>query len=98
MKDTNAIEKAIRQKCKQELESIVNNFINELETKIRGEYNSCSFYELKHANASDKDRRGFNVMGTEQLKTVLNNMLITGHIDSMLNVKSRELIKKLELI
>jgi len=97
MKDTNAIEKAIRQKCKQELESIVNNFINELETKIRGEYNSCSFYELKHPNAVS-DKRGFNVMGTEQLKTVLNNMLITGHIDSMLNVKSRELIKKLELI
>ena len=96
MKDTNAIDKAIRQKCKQELESIVSNFINEIETKIRGEYNSCSFYELKHANASDK--RGFNVMGTEQLKTVLNNMLITGHIDSMLSVKSRELMKKLELI
>ncbi len=95
MKDTNAIDKAIRQKCRQELESIVNNFINELETKIRGEYNSCSFYELKHVN---ENKRGFNVMGTSQLKTVLNNMLVTGHIDSMLNVKSRELIKKLELI
>ena len=96
MKDTNAIDKAIRQKCKQELESIASNIRNEIETKKRGEYNSSSFYELKHANASDK--RGFNVMGTEQLKTVLNNMLITGHIDSMLSVKSRELIKKLELI
>ena len=95
MKDTNAIDKAIRQKCRQELESIVNNFINEIETKIRGEYNSCSFYELKHVN---ENKRGFNVMGTQQLKTVLNNMLVTGHIDSMLNVKSRELIKKLELI
>ena len=85
MKDTNQIEKAIRHKCVSALESIVNNFINELETKIRGEYNSCSFYELKHADVSDK--RGFNVMGTSQLKTVLNNMLITGHIDSMLSVK-----------
>jgi len=94
MKDTNQIEKALRTKCVSELESIVNNFINELETKIRGEYNSCSFYELKHAS----DKRGFNVMGTTQLKTVLTNTLITGHIDSMLSVKSRELIKKLELI
>jgi len=93
MKDTNAIEKAIRQKCVSELESIVNNFINELETKIRGEYNSCSFYELKHG-----ERKGFNVMGTSQLRTVLNSMLVTGHIESMLSVKSRELIKKLELI
>ena len=37
-------------------------------------------------------------MGTNQLKAVLTNTLITGHIDSMLSVKSRELIKKLELI
>lgn len=97
MKDTNQIEKAIRHKCVIELESIVNNFINELETKIRGEYNSCSFYELKHDRDSSA-KRGFNVMGTNQLKTVLTNALITGHIDSMLSVKSRELIKKLELI
>ena len=96
MKDTNAIDKAIRQKCIQELESIVSSFINEIETKIRGEYNSCSFYDLKHASVSDK--KGFSVMGTEQLRTVLNNMLITGHIDSMLSIKSRELIKKLELL
>ena len=30
----------------------------------------------------------------EQLKTVLNNMLIEGHIESMLKIKSQELIKK----
>ena len=94
MKDTNQIEKALRAKCVSELESIVNNFINELETKIRGEYNSCSFYKISEAS----DKRGFNVMGTNQLKTVLTNALINGHIDSMLSVKSRELIKELELI
>ena len=97
MKDTNQIEKALRAKCVSELESIVNNFINELETKIRGEYNNCSYYELKHDRDSSA-KRGFNVMGTNQLKAVLTNTLITGHIDSMLSVKSRELIKKLELI
>ena len=37
-------------------------------------------------------------MGMDQLKTVLNSMLIEGHIESMLSIKSRELIKKLELL
>ena len=96
MKDTNAIDKAIRGKCVKEINTIVDNFLNEIETKLRGEYNSCSFYDLKHASVSDK--KGFSVMGTEQLRTLLNNMLITGHIDSMLSIKSRELIKKLELL
>ena len=47
MKDTNAIEDAIRNKCKQELQSVVNTFIQELETKIRGEYNSANYYDFK---------------------------------------------------
>ena len=94
MKDTNAIEKAIRQKCEKEIELIVNNFLNEVETKLRGEYNATSFYYLNSRNTKAK----FTVMGMDQLKNVLNDMLIEGHIESMLSIKSRELIKKLELV
>ena len=94
MKDTNAIDKAIRQKCEKEIWFIVDNFLNEIETKLRGEYNDCSFYNLNSHNTKVK----LTVMGMEQLKTVLNSMLIEGHIESMLSVKSRELIKKLELL
>ena len=94
MKDTNAIDKAIRQKCEKEIWFIVDNFLNEIETKLRGEYNDCSFYNLKSPNRKNE----ISVMGVEQLKTVLNGMLIEGHIESMLSIKSRELIKKLELI
>mgnify|MGYP003645382072 FL=1 len=94
MKDTNAIDKAIRKKCEIEIELIVASFINEIETKLRGEYNNSSFYYLNSPNSKVK----FTVMGMEQLKTVLNGMLIEGHIESMLSIKSRELIKKLELI
>ena len=94
MKDTNAIDKAIRQKCEKEIWFIVDNFLNEIETKLRGEYNDTSFYYLNSSNTKVK----FTVMGMEQLKTVLNSMLIEGHIESMLSIKSRELIKKLELI
>ena len=94
MKDTNAIDKAIRQKCEKEIWFIVDNFLNEIETKLRSEYNATSFYYLNSPNTKVK----LTVMGMEQLKTVLNSMLIQGHIESMLSVKSRELIKKLELI
>ena len=94
MKDTNAIDKAIRQKCEKEIELIVANFLNEIETKLRGEYNNSSFYYLNSPNSKVK----FTIMGMEQLKTVLNSMLIEGHIESMLSIKSRELIKKLELV
>ena len=94
MKDTNAIDKAIRQKCEKEIWFIVDNFLNEIETKLRGEYNATSFYYLNSRNTKAK----ITVMGMEQLKTVLNSMLIEGHIEAMLSVKSRELIKKLELL
>ena len=94
MKDTNAIDKAIRQKCEKEIWFIVDNFLNEIENKLRSEYNDCSFYYLNSPNTKVK----LTVMGMEQLKTVLNNMLIEGHIESMLKIKSRELIKKLELL
>ena len=95
MKDTNAIEDAIRNKCKLELQSISASFINELETKIRGEYNSANYYDFNGPN-SKKD--SFHVMGTVQLKGVIDRMLYNAHLDAMVEVKSRELIKKLELI
>ena len=95
MKDTNQIEKAIRDKCVKEINNIVDSFLNEIENKLRGEYNSCSFYTLKHRKDPKKE---ISLMGMEQLKTVLNGMLVEGHIESMLSIKSRELIKKLELI
>ena len=94
MKDTNAIEDAIRNKCKQELQSIVNNFMNELETKIRGEYNAANYYDFQAPNYK---KSNFNVMGTVQLAAVLNNMLYGAHLESMVELKSRELVAKLKL-
>lgn len=96
MKDTNAIEDAIRSKCKLELQSVSASFINELETKIRGEYNSANYYDFVSPNGNTK--KDFHVMGTVQLKGVLDRMLYSAHLDAMVEVKSRELIKKLELI
>jgi len=97
MKDTNAIETAIKQKCEKEIELIVASFINEVETKLRGEYNNASFYDIKDVS-SHPNKRAFSLMGLQQLSIVLNNTLKSAHIESMLSVKSRELLKKIELI
>ena len=94
MKDTNAIEDAIRAKCKKELQSVVNNFMNELENKIRGEYGAVNYYDFKAPN-NKKDN--FHVMGTVQLSGVLNNMLYSAHLKDMVELKAKELVAKLKL-
>ena len=96
MKDTNAIEKALKGKCEQELKQVVNVFMNELETKIRGEYNSSNYYDFIAPNNNGK--ASFHVMGTMQLANVLFKMLKNAHLEAMVEVKSKELIKKLELV
>ena len=95
MKDTNAIEKAIKDRCKKELDQVVNIFMSELETKIRGEYGSTNYYDFWPPNGS---KYSFSAMGTEQVKGVLTKMLYQAHLESMVALKSKELISKLQLI
>ena len=96
MKDTNAIEKALKDKCEKEISKVVDVFMNELEVKIRGEYSSANYYDFTPPNNDNKAK--FHVMGTEQMRNVLFRMISNAHIESMIAVKSKELIKKLELI
>tara|TARA_R100000388_G_scaffold72547_1_gene52608 strand:- start:342 stop:632 length:291 start_codon:yes stop_codon:yes gene_type:complete len=94
MKDTNAIERAIKDKCIKELNQIVDVFMNELETKIRGEYGSTNYYDFSPPNGT---KYGFSAMGTQQVRGVLTKMLCNAHLDSMVAVKSKELVAKLKL-
>ena len=96
MKDTNAIEEALKEKCKQEISEVVEVFMNELETKIRDEYNYASYYDFSDPNGDNKS--SFHVMGTDELRNVLFRMISNSHLESMVEVKSKQLIKKLELI
>ena len=96
MKDTNAIEQALKDKCKKEISKVVDVFINELEVKIRGEYNASNYYDFIGPNSNGKT--SFHVMGTEQLRNVLFRMISNAHLESMVALKSKELIKKLELV
>ena len=96
MKDTNAIEQALKEKCENEIKDVVDNFMSDLQSKIRSKYNEANYYDFTHPNSNGKS--SFNVMGTQQLKSVIFRMISNAHLDSMVEVKSKELIKKLELI
>ncbi len=61
--------------------------MNELEIKIRGEYNSSNYYDFKPPNSN----KGFHVMGTEQMRNVLFRMIRDSHLKVMIEVKSTNL-------
>ena len=91
MKDTNAIEKAIKVKIDKEIEGIVNNFIYDLKHKIKP-YGGSMFYRFKFENAET------NLMKINNIKNALIDMIKENHEESMLAVKSNELLNKLELL
>ena len=93
MKDTNAIEKALQQKVSAECRQIVDKFIDDLE-KLSDKYGGSMFYDFD----SQKDGQSFHVQGTHGVTNVLHRMLLNNHGQRMLNYKSKELIKKLDLL
>jgi len=95
MKDTNAIEKALQQKINQECRVIVDKFIDDLE-KLSNKYGGCNFYDFKKDSSSDA--KEFMVSGTHGVTSVLHRMILDNHGGHMLKYKSKELIKKLDLI
>jgi hypothetical protein len=96
MKDTNAIEQALRDKCINEINDVVDNFMSDLQSKIRSKYGEVNYYDFIPPNNGGKS--SFHTMGTQQLKGVIFKMISNAHVDSMVKVKSKELIKKLELV
>ena len=95
MKDTNAIEKALKVKINEECRDIVDKFVSDLE-KISNKYVGSMFYDFQADGAADSTR--FHVEGTHGVTNVLHRMLRDNHGDAMLKYKSKELIKKLDLI
>ena len=95
MKDTNAIEKALKARINAELREIVDMFVADLE-KLSNNYGGSMFYDFKKDSSSDAIE--FMVQGTHGVTNVLHRMLRDNHGDAMLKCKSQELIKKLDLI
>ena len=95
MKDTNAIERALQQKINEECRVIVDKFIDDLE-KLSNKYGGSNFYDFKKDSSSDA--KEFMVSGTHGVTSVLHRMILDNHGGRMLKYKSKELIKKLDLI
>ena len=95
MKDTNAIEKALEQKINLECREIVDKFITDLE-KLSNKYGGTMFYDFRKDNYAEAP--SFHVQGTDGVTNVLHRMILINHGKEMLKYKSKELIKKLDLI
>jgi|3_EtaG_2_1085321.scaffolds.fasta_scaffold271541_2 hypothetical protein len=96
MKDTNAIEKALKKKIELEIKEVVDDIVATIDTKFRKKYNDISFYDFHKPGAEDYSGN-FHVHAT-QLSKVLCNMLEKGHGEAMLSRKTRELLNKLEIM
>ena len=95
MKDTNAIEKALQDKIYAECREIVDKFVADLE-KLSNKYGGTMFYTFQQDGASDSKQ--FRVQETHGVTHVLHRMILKNHGEKMLSYKSKELIKKLDLI
>ena len=95
MKDTNAIEKALQVKIDEECRAIVDKFVTDLD-KLSNKYGGSMFYDFRKDSYSEAPQ--FHVQGTHGVTNVLHRMVLTNHGKEMLKYKSKELIKKLDLI
>ena len=96
MKDTNAIEKALKKKIELEIKEVVVEIVTKIDAKFRQKYNAVSFYDFHKPGVEDYSGN-FHVQAHELTK-VLCNMLEKGHGEAMLSRKTKELLNKLEIM
>ena len=97
MKSTNAIEKALQENVNEECRSIVDKFILDME-KLSDKYGGSNYYEFTRPPMTGYPPASFSVDYRSGVAKVLHKMLLDNYSDLMLEQKSKELIKKLELI
>lgn len=95
MKDTNQIEKALKQKISKELRDIVDKFTDDVK-KVSDKYGGKIFYDFKQYSTNEGVE--FHVQGISLVNGVLHRMLMDNHGEHMLKYKSKELLNKIELI
>jgi len=93
MKDTNAIEKALKNKIDFEVENIVRGFINEL-TKLYDTYGGTQWYNIVY----DAQEKEISSLSKEKVRNILEKMIKKNHGEAMLNKKTKELLAKLEIL
>ena len=98
MKDTNAIEKALKQKIHKELEELVKKFTVSL-YNLKNKYGAESgFYTLNKDSGHSDWKQEISSIRHSELDNILIRMLKAGHGEQMLKIKTKELLNKLEIL
>ena len=85
------IEKQLEQRSIQELEEIVDTFLNSV-AKLKEKYGGSSYYNYT------KEKLSTTCIAPHQVKLHLLHMLKDNHLESMLKYKSKELLSKIDLL
>ncbi len=93
MMNLNKIEKRLQLHAETEIKEIVENFMNDIDTNLLDKYGGASDYV--HLKLNDSEGLSISIQNFE---TMLIYMLKKRHLEAMVEVKSKELIKKLDLI
>jgi len=93
MKDTNAIEKALKKKIDLEISAIVASFISQLQD-LYDTYGGTTWYKIVHRSSSNE----ISCLTKEKVRTILQIMIKENHGEAMLNKKTKELLAKLEIL
>lgn len=95
MKTTNAIEQALKEKARIEIDQLVARFIEDIKINITDKYSTSGYYyDLRETGRSDSPK--IHVEATH-VDGVLKRMLKEAYLDRMVECKSSELINKLNL-
>lgn len=98
MKDLNKVQQALEQKCKSEIREAklkIYSILKDLEEK----YNSTSYYHIEQASPFyENEKTETTLSNLSEFTLKIEETLIKKHLDKMLELKSKELLSKLELI
>ena len=97
MKDTNAIEKALKNKIDVEVENIVRGFINEL-TKLYDTYGGTHWYKIVHYAQGYDNKQEISCLTASNVRNILEKMIKENHGEAMLAKKTKQLLAKLEIL
>lgn len=91
MKDLNHVQKALEEKAKDEIKKIVTNFMRDINAMER-KYNADSVFNMGGKNNS------LGLYNINSFERVITQTLIDRHLEYIVKYKSKELLKKIELL
>ena len=97
MKDTNAIEKALKNKIDVEVAEIVDVFVFQL-TKLYDTYGGTNWYKIVHYAHGYDNKQEISCLTKENVRSLLEKMIKENHGEKMLNKKTNQLLAKLEIL